>query len=94
MYHNKLVFYVHMYVQIFASRSCYVHRGGHVDLCEHPRRSELEVLHPRRGAQYVNVKGYSAAPDFLDVFALAHSKINQIAEVLDDNVRNYLIFKI
>ena len=28
--------------------------------------------------------------DFLDVFALAHSKINQIAQFLDENVRNQL----
>ena len=32
---------------------------------------KLEVLHLRRGAQYVNVKGYSAAPDFLAIFAPA-----------------------
>jgi hypothetical protein len=30
--------------------------------------------------------------DFLVVVALAHSKINQIAKFLDDNVRNYLNF--
>ena len=29
--------------------------------------------------------------DFLAIFALAHSKINQIAQFLDDNVRNDLI---
>ena len=30
--------------------------------------------------------------DFLAVFALAHSKINQIASFLNDNVRNDLNF--
>ena len=36
-------------------------------------------LHPRRGAQCGNLKGYSAASKFLAVFALAYSKINEIA---------------
>ena len=51
-------------------------------------------LHPRRGAQRWNPRAYSAATmyskyhDFLAIFALAHSKINQIAKFLDDNVRN------
>ena len=31
---------------------------------------------------------YSKYHDFLAIFALAHSKINQIAKFLDDNVRN------
>ena len=30
--------------------------------------------------------------DFIAIFALAHSKINQIAQFLDDNVRNYVNF--
>ena len=30
--------------------------------------------------------------DFLAVFALAHSKINQIAQFLEGNVRNHLHF--
>ena len=34
----------------------------------------------------------SKSHDFLAVFALAHSKINQIAKFLDDNVRNHLNF--
>ena len=44
----------------------------------------LEVLYPKRGALYVNVKCYSEvlcnkSHDFIAIFALAHSKINQIA---------------
>ena len=35
---------------------------------------------------------YGKCHDFLAVFALAHSKINQIALFLDDNVRNHLNF--
>ena len=31
----------------------------------------------------------SKSHDFLAVFALAHSKINQIAKLLDDNMRNH-----
>ena len=34
----------------------------------------------------------SKSQDFLAVFALAHSKINQIAYFLDVKVRNYLNF--
>ena len=34
----------------------------------------------------------SKSHDFLAVFALAHSKINQIAKFLDDNVSNNLFF--
>ena len=34
----------------------------------------------------------SKSHDFLAVFALAHSKINQIAKLLDVNVRNHLNF--
>ena len=52
--------------------------------------SEVEVLYPRRGAPYVNVKCYSVGSkshEFQAIFALAHSKINQI-----DNVRNDLNF--
>ena len=36
----------------------------------------------------------SKSHDFLAIFALAHSKINQIAEFWDDNVRNHLNFLI
>ena len=46
---------------------------------------ESEVL---LSSSYVLSKSH----DFLAIFALAHSKINQIAKFWDDNVRNDLNF--
>ena len=51
--------------------------------------SHLEVpprLHPRRGAQCGNLEGYFYVVN-LAVFALAHSKINQIAQFFDEIVQ-------
>ena len=39
-------------------------------------------------SSYLCSKSY----DFLAVFSLVHSKINQIAKFLDDNVTNHLYF--
>ena len=55
--------------------------------------TELEVLHPRRGQRCAICKCQvlSAGPtyvvkDFLAVFALAHTKINQILEFFDEMI--------